>query len=160
MKDHTNPDPISGEKGAHPVGTAVGAVGTGVLSTVVGGVLGGPLGAVAGAAAGAAIGGIVGHEAAEYVNPTYEQVETRLQEQFASRPYSPGRQFDDYKEAYAFGAGERALQTGRPWDADLEEEMKTKWESSRANVRMSFPDAREAVRDAWQEAGRPSRQTG
>ena len=38
----TNRDPISGEPGAHPVGTGIGAAGAGTIGTVVGGVIGGP----------------------------------------------------------------------------------------------------------------------
>jgi len=45
---NANLDPISGQPGAHPVGTGIGAAGVGTAATVVGGIVGGPVGAVVG----------------------------------------------------------------------------------------------------------------
>ncbi|MBD0341003.1 MAG: hypothetical protein ICV61_08960, partial [Microcoleus sp. Co-bin12] len=41
-----NLDPISGEKGAHPVGTGIGAASAGATGAAIGGAVGGPVGAV------------------------------------------------------------------------------------------------------------------
>lgn len=68
----TNRDPISGEPGAHPVGTGIGAAGAGTIGTVVGGVIGGPLGAVVGSVIGSVAGGLAGKGAVEKANPTVE----------------------------------------------------------------------------------------
>jgi hypothetical protein len=148
MGNPANLDPITGEKGSHPIGTAMGATSAGIIGTGIGSVAG-PLGALAGAVIGASVGGIAGHEAAEYVNPTYVAIEPHLQESFAGRPYAQGRPYGDYKDAYAFGANEKARLSGRQWDASVENELQKKWENAKTNVGMSYQDARQAIRDSW-----------
>ena len=71
-RDRLNADPITGEPGAHPVGTGLGAVGGAATGATVG-ALGGPVGAVVGGAVGAVVGGLAGKGAAEVVNPTEEE---------------------------------------------------------------------------------------
>jgi len=66
----SNLDPITGEPGAHPVGTGLGATG-GALAGAAIGAVGGPIGMTAGALVGAVAGGLVGKEVAEKVDPTY-----------------------------------------------------------------------------------------
>ena len=66
----SNLDPITGEPGAHPVGTGLGAAG-GALAGAAIGAVGGPVGMTAGALVGAVAGGLVGKEVAEKVDPTY-----------------------------------------------------------------------------------------
>jgi outer membrane lipoprotein SlyB len=68
-EDGLNLDPISGEPGAHPVGTGVGASG-GALAGAAIGTVGGPIGVAAGAIVGAVAGGLVGKEVAEAIDPT------------------------------------------------------------------------------------------
>ena len=55
-----NRDPISGEAGAHPVGTGIGAAGAGTIGAVVGSVI------------GSVAGGLAGKGAAEKADPTVE----------------------------------------------------------------------------------------
>src|SRR4051812_49659317 len=64
-----NRDPITGEPGAHPVGTGVGAAGAGAAGAAIGAAAG-PAGSAVGAAAGAIIGGLGGKAAGEAMNPT------------------------------------------------------------------------------------------
>lgn len=80
-----NRDPITGEPGAHPVGTGIGAASAGAVGAAVGAV-GGPVGSVIGAAIGSVVGGLVGKSAAEAVNPTVEDDYWR--ENYTSRPYA------------------------------------------------------------------------
>jgi hypothetical protein len=70
--EDTNPDPITGQPGAHPLGTGVGAAGVGSVATVVGAAVGGPVGAVVGAVVGSVAGGLVGKGTAESLNPSSE----------------------------------------------------------------------------------------
>lgn len=65
-----NRDPISGEPGAHPVGTAVGATAGGVAAGAAVGSIAGPVGTAVGAAVGAVAGGLAGKGVAEKVDPT------------------------------------------------------------------------------------------
>src|SRR6186997_1972627 len=68
----SNPDPITGAPGAHPVGVAAGGAGGAAAGAAIGGAIGGPVGAVVGGALGAIGGGLAGKGAAEAVNPTAE----------------------------------------------------------------------------------------
>ena len=58
-----NRDPITGEPGAHPIGTGAGAAAGGATGATVG-AIGGPVGAVIGGAVGAVVGGLAGKGAA------------------------------------------------------------------------------------------------
>ncbi len=65
-----NLDPITGEPGAHPVGTGVGAVAGGLAAGAAAGTVVGPVGTAVGAAVGAVAGGLAGKGVAEKVDPT------------------------------------------------------------------------------------------
>jgi hypothetical protein len=65
----TNPDPISGAAGAHPVGTGIGAAGGAAAGASIGAVAG-PVGAAVGTVVGAVAGGLAGRGAAEAIHPT------------------------------------------------------------------------------------------
>ncbi len=69
----TNPDPITGAPGAHPVGVGLGAAAGGIAAGAAAGTLAaGPIGTVVGAAIGAVVGGLAGKGAAESMNPTQD----------------------------------------------------------------------------------------
>ena len=63
-------DPITGEPGAHPVGTGVGAAAGGIAAGAEAGSVAGPVGTVFGAAVGAVAGRLVGKGVAEKIDPT------------------------------------------------------------------------------------------
>ena len=75
-----NRDPLSGERGAHPVGTGVGAAAgglaagaaTGAAVGTVAGPIGTAVGTAVGAAIGAVTGGLAGKAVAEHIDPTVE----------------------------------------------------------------------------------------
>ena len=150
-KHDANRDPITGEPGSHPVGTTVGAAAAGTAGAIVGAGLAGPLGAAVGAGLGVAAGAAVGHNAAETVNPTYIDVEPELVAQFGERDYTNGRPYEDYRDAYAFGAAERSKLAGDrvDWDDRLEANLRTRWDSTRAKAGLAWDDAKHAVRDSW-----------
>jgi ElaB/YqjD/DUF883 family membrane-anchored ribosome-binding protein len=69
----SNPDPITGAPGAHPVGVGLGAAAGGIAAGAAAGTFAaGPIGTVVGAAIGAVVGGLAGKGAAESMNPTQE----------------------------------------------------------------------------------------
>src|SRR6478672_4189022 len=69
----TNPDPITGAPGAHPIGVGLGAAAGGIAAAAAAGTLaGGPIGTVVGAAIGAVVGGLAGKGAAESMNPSVD----------------------------------------------------------------------------------------
>ncbi len=108
-RDALNADPITGEPGAHPVGTGVGAAGGAAAGAAIGSVAG-PLGTLVGGAIGAIVGGLAGHNAGESINPTHEEAYWR--EAHSHQPYfsdSTGHSYDqDYNSAYRPGYESRA----------------------------------------------------
>src|SRR5436305_4404539 len=91
-----NRDPLSGEKGAHPVGTGVGAAAAGAAAGAAGGMMAGPAGAAVGAVLGAVAGGLAGKGVAESIDPTVETEYWR--NNYKSRPYyESGHEFEHYE---------------------------------------------------------------
>ena len=155
--DRENRDPITGEPGSHPLGTSLGAAGAGAVGMVLGTVVGGPILGAVSAAIAASAGGVVGHTVGEQMNPTYLDVEPVLREQFPTRPYAAGRRYEEYSDAYEFGAAERA-RLSQPWDDTLEPELKDRWEErwdhTKERTRLKWDEARGAVKDAWHSVER------
>jgi uncharacterized protein (TIGR02284 family) len=141
-----NRDPITGEPGAHPVGTGVGAAGGAMVGAAIGGV-GGPVGAVVGGAVGAVVGGLVGKGGAESVNPTAE--ETHWRDNYTREPYyQSGRGFDDYGPAYKLGVTGRTRYEESDWTS-VEPRLAAEWESTRGNSTLNWSQASPAARAAW-----------
>jgi hypothetical protein len=104
-----NPDPITGEPGAHPLGTVVGG------------------------AAGAVAGGLGGKKAAEGLNPTSE--DSYWRDNYNKSPsYRKGYTYDDYAPAYRTGYSgfERARANGDSWDK-AEPSLRSEYERARAS---------------------------
>lgn len=139
----SNPDPITGAPGSHPVGTGIGAAAGGAATGAAVGTVAGPVGTAVGAAAGAVVGGLVGKGVAEKVDPTVEDAYWR--ENHAKQAYAKGRPYDDYSLAYR--TGYEGYVAGDTFEA-REEELRRKYESTPSKV--TWPDARPASQAAWQ----------
>lgn len=97
-----NRDPITGEPGAHPVGTGVGAAGGGATGAAIGTAVGGPIGGAVGAVIGAIAGGFAGKGVAEAIDPTAEDAYWR--EHHRSQPFArKEHDYDTYAPAYRTG---------------------------------------------------------
>ncbi len=148
----TNLDPITGEPGAHPVGTGLGAALGGAAAGALTGTLAGPAGTIVGAALGAIVGGLAGKSVAETIDPTLEDAYWRVN--FMHRPYvAEGSNFDDYGPAYGYGVASYSRYLGRSFD-DREAELARDWVSARGRSNLEWALARNATRDAWGRAGR------
>ena len=159
-----NRDPITGEKGAHPVGVGVGtAVGGGVAGGAIGsaaaaiagvtaaggaaGAAAGPIGAVVGALAGGIVGAYAGKEVAENTNPTVE--DRYWEENYRSRPYfEAGIAYEEYRPAYRYGWEARVRHADEAFD-DVEPDLERGWDQARAGCKLDWQQAKPAVRDAW-----------
>lgn len=147
-----NADPITGEPGAHPVGTGVGAAGGGAAGAAVGAVVGGPVGAVVGGVIGAVAGGAAGHGVAESVNPTLENA--YWEKTYQSRPYvSAGRPYSDYQDAYRYGWESRLAQPKSRWN-DAEASLAQGWDKARGKSSLAWNEAKQATQDAWHRVER------
>lgn len=147
-----NPDRLTGEPGAHPVGTGVGATLGGAATGAAIGALAGPLGTVAGAVVGGVAGAAVGKAIAENINPTLE--ESYWRSTYTSRPYYRNEfGFDDYLPAFRIG-WESYDSSDRTWE-EREPELRKKWDEARwegegGAPKMNWDEARAAARDAFQ----------
>lgn len=146
-----NLDPISGEVGAHPVGTGVGAAGAGTVATVIGGAVGGPVGAVVGAVIGSVVGGLAGKDVAEQVNPSFE--DTYWQETYTSSGYAEeDKTYEDYQPAYRTGyeGYDRYGKSGRTY-SEVETDLQRDYQSNQTG-NLPWEQAKRAVKDAWNRA--------
>lgn len=149
-----NEDPISGEPGAHPVGTGIGAAAAGLVGGAIGSA-GGPVGTVAGAAIGAAAGGYAGHVIAEAIDPTAEDAYWR--ETYHTRGYaSPSDRYEDFGPAYRLGweGYQTHGKTGKTFQ-DVENTLSKKWTEVKGESSHAWDKAKVAAKDAWERvAGR------
>lgn len=152
-KKPTNPDPITGAPGAHPVGTGVGAAGGAATGAAIGS-MAGPVGAAIGGVAGAVAGGLAGKGVAESVNPTAE--DSYWRENYNKTPdYKPGYSYDDYAPAYRTGytGWERAKASGETFDT-YEPKLRSEFERNKGNSRLDWEEAKGATRAAWHRVER------
>ena len=150
----TNPDPITGEPGSHPVGVVVGAAITGAAAGAAGGAVGGPVGAVAGAAIGAVAGGYAGKAVEEQFDPTAEDAYWR--ENYRNRPYvDQGIDYDTYRPAYQYGWESRTRYRDRRFE-EVEPELKSNWSAQKQHSALAWDKAKQAAHDAWDRVDRAS----
>jgi uncharacterized protein (TIGR02284 family) len=143
-----NQDPITGEPGAHPVGTGLGSAGGAVAGATVG-AIGGPVGAAIGGVAGAVLGGLGGKRAAEAINPTAEEAYWR--ENYTKEPYyEQGRSADDYIPAYRMGLTGRT-NYGEDWTT-VEPHLQQQWPAQRGSSTLDWDRAKHPARAAWARA--------
>ena len=141
-----NEDPLSGEAGAHPVGTGVGAALGGAAAGAVAGMVAGPIGTLVGTAVGAIAGGLAGKSIAEEYDPTKEVEFWR--NEYPNRPYyDKHREFDEYEPAYQ--AGMETYDPSSPVDfAEREMIARKRWEANRDST-LEWEKARYAAEDAY-----------
>jgi hypothetical protein len=147
----TNPDAITGAPGSHPVGTGIGAAAAGAAGAAIGSVIPGAgtaVGGVIGAVVGAVAGGYAGKAAAEAIDPTAEMDYWR--ENHKSRPYyNESYSFeDDYAPAYRFGYESRSRYQNQN-RSELDDDLRSEWESTRGQSKLDWNQASMAVDDSW-----------
>lgn len=152
-----NRDPITGTRGAHPMGVGVGAATAGAVGGVIGSavpIVGTAIGVAVGAAVGAVVGGYAGKGAAEVLFPTEEESYWREQHDASLDIEDPRFNFDqDYLAAYRFGYINSYAYGTQRFD-DVEQELERAWSESRDASRLTWSDAREPARQAWDRARR------
>ena len=147
IKELRNEDPITGEAGSHPVGTALGTAIGGVATGATVGMVAGPIGTVVGGIIGGVAGGLVGKAIAEDIDPTVESA--YWQEQYRERPYYNAKySYRDYEPAYR--AGWEAYDSQKPvsWK-EREPEVRERWENEGGSPKMSWEEAKQASQDAY-----------
>jgi hypothetical protein len=147
-KGPRNPDPITDAPGAHPIETGVGAAAVGAAAGAAGGAFAGPAGAAVGAVVGAVAGGYGGKAVGEMIDPTTE--DTWLRDNFSSRPYvRKGDTFEKYQPAYQYG-GLAESRYGTEKFERIEPELEREWHTCADKPAMTWPQARDAVKDSYE----------
>jgi len=141
----TNPDPITGAPGSHPVGTGVGAAGGGAAGAAIGS-MAGPIGTAVGAVVGAVAGGLAGKGVGEAIDPTAEDAYWR--ENYKTRSYARGTEYSTLAPAYRYGWESRQRFAGKNFD-DVETNLRSDWERQHGSAGLSWEKAKMAVRDSW-----------
>ena len=143
-----NADPLTDAPGSHPIETGVGAAAGGAAAGLAIGALGGPVGAVIGGIVGGAVaGGLAGKGVGELIDPTTE--DTWLREYFGTRTdHRKGVTHDHYRDAYRYGLTNADTYRGRRFE-EVETDLRTGWEKNRGTSAMTWDDARDAVRHAF-----------
>ncbi|MEP0900303.1 hypothetical protein [Nodosilinea sp. FACHB-13] len=144
----SNPDPITGEHGARPVGTGVGAASAGAVGTAVGVIVGGPIGGAVGAVVGSVAGGLLGKGVAETLDPTVEDEYWR--HNYATRPYvEADHSYEDYSPAYRVGYEGHSTYSKQGMSyQDAEPQLRQRYEQHGTH-RIGWDKARHASQDAW-----------
>ena len=148
MTSNQNLDPLSGEPGAHPVGTGLGAtIGAMVAGAAAGSVVG-PVGTIIGMAIGATLGGLAGKGVAENIDPTAEDAYWR--QEYRGRPYvETDASYDNYGPAYSYGVAAFGRHDAQHFDL-AEPELAQDWNAMRGGSDLPWDRARPAVKDAWE----------
>ena len=144
---NSNADPLTGEAGAHPVATGIGAAAVGSAGLAASAMVAGPIGLAAALVGGAVIGGYVGKAAGEIIDPTAEEAFWR--EEHPRQPYvKPGESDDDYFKAYRVGyVGYSLLNGDEHTFEESEAELRKTYELIGAGL--AWERARTASRAAW-----------
>jgi hypothetical protein len=142
-----NRDPITGQPGAHPVGTGLGAAAGGAAAGAAVGSVAGPVGTAAGIVAGAVVGGLAGKGIAEKIDPTVEDAYWR--ENYRTRPYVTANEpYENYQPAYRTGYEGRCKYVGKTYD-QAEGDLRRDYETCRGANCPGWDKAKLATRDAW-----------
>ena len=145
-----NRDPISGEPGAHPIGTGIGAASGAAAGAAAGaavGIPGGPVGMAVAGAIGAVVGGLGGKAASEALNPSGEEQFWRAHYENET-VHSPDLDYDDYAPAYRLGYENRERLGAESFEM-VEDQLATSWDDVKGNSRLDWQTARVAIRAAW-----------
>jgi hypothetical protein len=137
---------MSDIKKDHSIGAGTGAVGGAVAGAAVGSVAG-PVGSVVGAVAGGVVGAKAGDAIAEAVNPT--EYVSHFEKKYRTAPYySAGREWSDYQPAYRYGYDTYGQYRGQRFE-DVEDSLERNWNEAKADSRLAWAEAKDAVRDGW-----------
>jgi hypothetical protein len=83
-------------------------------------------------------------------NRTWNDEDNWWRNNFSSRPYATGRNYDDFRPAYQYGFESGQHHMGREWD-EVESDLKSGWEKfeGRRGAGSTWESMKSAVRDAW-----------
>ena len=83
-------------------------------------------------------------------NKTWNEEDSWWRDNFSSRPYATGRNYEEFRPAYQYGFESGQHHLGRKWD-DVESDLKSGWEKfeGRKGAGGAWESVKHAVKDAW-----------
>ncbi len=83
-------------------------------------------------------------------NETWDREDKWWRDNYSSRPYAAGKNYDDFRPAYQYGSESGQHHMGRDWN-DVESDMRTGWDKfeGRKAGGASWENVKDAVKDAW-----------
>jgi hypothetical protein len=79
---------------------------------------------------------------------TWNQEDTWWRDNYASRPYATGRNYDEFRPGFRYGFESGLHHMGRTWN-DVESDLKAGWDRYEHRGRSTWENVKDAVRDAW-----------
>ena len=83
-------------------------------------------------------------------NKTWNDEDSWWRNNFNSRPYATGRNYEEFRPAYQYGFESGQHHMGRKWN-DVESDLKSGWEKfeGRRGAGSAWDSVKHAVKDAW-----------
>ncbi|HEX5576566.1 MAG TPA: hypothetical protein VFX42_11885 [Gemmatimonadales bacterium] len=83
-------------------------------------------------------------------NRTWNEEDSWWRDNFNSRPYATGRNYDEFRPAYQYGFESGQHYMGRQWN-DVESDLRSGWEKfeGKRGAGTTWESVKHAVRDAW-----------
>ena len=83
-------------------------------------------------------------------NRTWTDEDNWWRNNYSSRPYATGRNYEDFRPAYQYGFESGQHHMGRNWN-DVETDLRSGWEKfeGRKGAGGTWESVKDAVKDAW-----------
>jgi hypothetical protein len=82
------------------------------------------------------------------INDSWNDEDTWWRDNFSSRPYSTGRNYEDFRPGYRYGYESGRHHMGRTW-TDVESDLEKGWDRFEDRGQSTWENVKHAVRDAW-----------
>jgi hypothetical protein len=83
-------------------------------------------------------------------NRSWNEEDSWWRNNFSSRPYATGRDYEEFRPAYQYGYESGLHHMDRKWN-DVESDLRTGWEKfeGRRGAGSTWDSVKHAIRDAW-----------
>jgi hypothetical protein len=82
-------------------------------------------------------------------NSSWNDEDSWWRDNFSSRPYGTGRNYEEFRPAYQYGHQSAQHHMGRAWN-DVESDLKTGWNKAEGRGSSTWESVKDAVKDAWE----------
>ena len=82
------------------------------------------------------------------LNSSWNDEDTWWRDNFATRPYATGRNYEEFRPGYQYGFESGRHHMGRTW-SDVEPDLEKGWGKFEGRGKSTWEGIKDAVRDAW-----------